>query len=232
MEPAETTERPDITTFLASAIHDMKNSLNILVGFMEDNLNDPKVREHPLGKQMAPMLYEVKRLNGNLIQLLTLYKVDQKFYPFDLAENSLEEFMAEIGQQSATLLSTHNAQLEIDVDPGLYWYFDRDLVTGVVSHALNNASRYSRGQLRLSATEVDGGLEIRVEDNGSGYPQVMIEAGHAANQGVSFGTGSTGLGLYFSALVAQMHKNRGKVGAIRLENGGQLGGGCFVLRLP
>ncbi|TCS74010.1 histidine kinase/DNA gyrase B/HSP90-like ATPase [Sulfuritortus calidifontis] len=210
----------------------MKNSLNILVGFMEENLNKPEVREHPLGKQMAPMLYEVKRLNGNLIQLLTLYKVDQKFYPFDLAENSLEEFLVEIGQQSATLLSTHNAELAIDVDSALYWYFDRDLVTGVVSHALNNASRYSRGKLHLSAAEADGGLEIRVEDNGSGYPQAMIEAGHAANRGVSFGDGSTGLGLYFSALVAQMHKNRGQAGRIRLENGGRLGGGCFVLWLP
>jgi len=29
-----------------------------------------------------------------------------------------------------------------------------------------------------------------------------------------------------------MHRHRGRSGAVRLENGGTLGGGCFVLTLP
>ena len=80
--------------------------------------------------------------------------------------------------------------------------------------------------------EVDGELEIRVEDNGSGYPAFVIEAGEAVNKGVNFSSGSTGLGLYFAAMVAKLHKNRDKTGSMRLENGGEYGGGCFILRLP
>ena len=38
--------------------------------------------------------------------------------------------------------------------------------------------------------------------------------------------------LFFASEVARMHKRRDKVGGIRLENGGMLGGGCFVLTLP
>ena len=41
-----------------------------------------------------------------------------------------------------------------------------------------------------------------------------------------------GLGLYFALQVAQLHRNRGQHGSIRLENGGEYGGGCFVLLLP
>jgi hypothetical protein len=49
---------------------------------------------------------------------------------------------------------------------------------------------------------------------------------------VDFKTNSTGLGLYFSSEVAKMHRHRERRGALRLENGGQYGGGCFVLSLP
>lgn len=225
-------QHPELTAFLASAIHDMKNSISMLVNFMEDKLGEPETKDLPIIKQMAPMLYEVKRVNSNLIQLLTLYKVDKKFYPFDLTENSLEEFMIEIELQNRALMDTQGVQLEMDIPDDLYWYFDRELVSGVLSHALNNAIRYTRDKLRLVAAEVDGQLEFRVEDNGQGYPPKMLEEGIAANRGVSFSTGSTGLGLYFSSIVAKMHKNQGKIGSIQLENGGKFGGGCFVLRLP
>jgi len=49
---------------------------------------------------------------------------------------------------------------------------------------------------------------------------------------VRFSSNSSGLGLYFSSEVARMHRHRQRTGAIALENGGELGGGCFVLRLP
>ena len=61
----------------------------------------------------------------------------------------------------------------------------------------------------------------------------MLDAGASAMsgaaRGVNFLTNSTGLGLYFSSEVAKMHKHRGRSGALRLENGGAYGGGCFVL---
>jgi signal transduction histidine kinase len=79
-------------------------------------------------------------------------------------------------------------------------------------------------------------LELRVEDNGDGYTQALLDAGEAAmdgmSTGVNFSTNSTGLGLYFSSEVAKMHKHRGQSGSIALANGGALGGGCFILRLP
>ena len=59
-----------------------------------------------------------------------------------------------------------------------------------------------------------------------------IEAGAVVGQGVNFLTNSSGLGLFFASEVAKMHKRRQRGGSIRLENGGPLGGGCFVLTLP
>ena len=106
----------------------------------------------------------------------------------------------------------------------------------MISHAIHNATNYTRDRIRLAIAEVDGCLEIRVEDNGSGYPQAMLDAGVAAMSGVASGvnflTNSAGLGLYFSSEVAKMHRHRGRHGGLRLENGGAYGGGCFILTLP
>lgn len=220
---------PDISAFLASAIHDMKNSVCVLIDFLNDNIGQlaPDAQ-----RTAAPMLYEVQRLNDNLIQMLAIYKVGNRFYPFDLTENSVEEFVGEIVNKNQSLLDYLGIELEIEVDPELVWYFDYELLSGVISHAVHNAAHYTRNKLKIIAGERDGELVLRVEDNGSGYPQKLLETGNAIQQGVNFASGSTGLGLYFSDMVAKMHMNRGKSGAILLENGGAYGGGCFILRLP
>ena len=220
---------PDISAFLASAIHDMKNSISILIKFLSSSITElePEAQRHA-----APMLYEAQRVNDNLIQMLAIYKVGNQFYPFDLTENSVDEFVQGIVEQNKNLLEYLGVELETDFDEGLTWYFDRELVSGVISHALSNASRYTKGKLKLSAKEEEGELVIRVEDNGSGFPASVIEAGDAVRKGVNFSSGGTGLGLYFSSMVAKLHKNRGKTGAMFLENGGTYGGGCFILHLP
>jgi signal transduction histidine kinase len=108
-----------------------------------------------------------------------------------------------------------------------------------VSHAVNNAVHYTRDRIRLALRRNGDELEIRVEDNGDGYPQALLkmndDAGYPAAGGVAginFHTNSAGLGLYFSREVARMHRHRGREGSVRLENGGALGGGCFILNLP
>lgn len=220
---------PDISAFLASAIHDMKNSIGILINFLETNLTG---LGPDTGKKAAPMLYEVKRVNDNLVQMLAIYKIGNQFYPFDLTENSLDDFVREIAEQNKTLLDYSGIALDVELDEGLTWYFDYELISGVISHALNNATHYTKDKLRLSVKEEDGELVIRVEDNGSGYPDSVLETGDAVRKGVDFTSGSTGLGLYFSSMVAKLHKNRGKTGGLFLENGGKFGGSCFILRLP
>lgn len=222
---------PDISAFLASSVHDMKNSITILIGGMEKILAAAD-REGPEYRELSHMMYETKRINGNLIQLLTLYKLGNHLYPFSPEDWLLDDFIQETVSQHQPLLASRGIAFEVECEPDLIWPFDTDLVGGVVGHALNNAIHYTGSRIRLVARRGAEGLELRVEDDGRGYPQKMLDDGVAAMQGVDFQGGSTGLGLYFSAMVARMHRNKGQAGSIRLENGGAWGGGCFVLNLP
>src|SRR3954471_13323471 len=89
---------PELFMFLASTVHDMKNSISVLSGTLENLLAAaPAVQANEASaatattiatpsdyQDLAAMLYQTRRLNDNLIQLLALYKeVGKPGYPFD-----------------------------------------------------------------------------------------------------------------------------------------------------
>jgi len=227
----------DLFVFLASTAHDMKNSISVVSGTLEGLLDGspadlPDPAAYP---QMAQMLYQTRRLNDNLMQLLALYKeVGTPAYPLDIALTDVAQLGQQVAAANRVLLGARAIAFEISAAPGLCWHLDEDLVLGVINHAINNATRYTLDRIVLSLREESGMLEIRVEDNGAGFPPALLAAGAAAGRAraVDFGANSAGLGLYFATEVARMHTHRGATGTVRLENGGAPGGGCFVLRLP
>lgn len=233
----DTQHSQQLALFLASTAHDMKNSISVLSGTLERLLDGASPQTETAYPQMAQMLYQTRRLNDNLMQLLALYKqVGQPEYPFDVQPIPAVELAEQVAALGRVLLQSRGIAFAVDVDPDLIWHLDEDLIVGVVSHAVNNAVNYTRDRIRLALRQQDALLEIRVEDNGAGYPQALLDAGAEAMSGVSSGvdfrTNSAGLGLYFAREVARMHRHRGRHGAVRLENGGSLGGGCFILTLP
>src|SRR5438067_2088388 len=238
---ADTPNAHDLFLFLAATAHDMKNSISVLSGTLERLLVANAPDASPQAKadypQLAHMLYQTKRLNDSLMQLLALYKqVGTPAYPFDMQPLDMGQLVEQVAALERVLLESRGIRLDIDCDPDLVWHFDEDLIVGVLSHAINNAIHYTCNVVRLAIRENDGWLELRVEDNGPGYPPALLRAGEIATRdmagGVNFLTNSAGLGLYFSGEVAKMHRHRGRCGSVRLENGGRYGGGCFVLRLP
>lgn len=228
----KTTDGLDIATFLGASIHDMKNSVSVMHALLENALVE--VHEHNLaaGKPLDQVLYETQRISDNLVQLLALYKIDRDLYPFDPQEHEVEDVVVEATARLSSLAQFRGITVSHDCPPGLFWYFDRELVLGAIVQAMHNGLRYTRTEVRLTARAKDDSLEFRVEDDGAGYPEGMLQKQAPTGQGIRFATGSTGLGLYFSSVVARLHRNRERVGTTHLENGGRLGGGAFVLTLP
>ncbi len=223
------------TDLMASSIHDMKNSLNVQISALEKIAAQCKAHcDMQDYTDLGGVIYQANRMNANLIQLLSLYKLDKAIYPVDIAECPVAELVEDALAMYRPVMAFKDIGVEVDCDAGCYWYLDRDLMAGVLLNALNNAFHYTRDKIRIAA-RIDGGcLELRVEDNGQGYPAHMLrdERVNASAAGVNFRTGSTGLGFYFSAQVARVHRNGGRQGMLIIENGGAWGGGCFVVRLP
>jgi signal transduction histidine kinase len=222
------------TDLIASSIHDMKNSLNLQVSALEKiALQSRDKGDNATYADLGHVIYQAHRMNLNLVELVSLYKLGKAIYPLDINTHAVAEVIEEAVLQNQAMLDFKGITVSVDCAADCFWYLDRELIKGVLVNALNNAYNYTQDKIHIAASTQNRLLELRVEDNGPGYPERMLLQGDvASNKPVNFETGSTGLGFYFSDQVARLHKNGGRCGALTIENGGRYGGGCCVLQLP
>jgi K+-sensing histidine kinase KdpD len=216
---------------LASTIHDIKNSLGMVMATLDELTSDPANRfAHP--EKVVQLQQEAKRANNDLIQLLMIYKHENGRLGLNINEHMVEDFLDDILIENRALLKARGIDLSMACDPDLVGYFDDDLIRGVLNNTIGNASRYTKSTIHLSADEEEGYLVLRVEDDGPGYPSEMLNKQAANQEHGGFSSGHTKLGLYFSSLVASIHENKGRKGFILMENNHKLPGGCFSILLP
>lgn len=229
------TGKMDFTDILASTLHDTKNSLGFLFNNLEDIIANCQERNCPSQVEFYRLQYEIKRLNHGLIRLLSLYKAEKSQLAINIDYHSVRYVLEDLLTQHELMLNARGIKIETDCDPVLFWAFDRNLIDRVLENIINNSFRYAKEKLKISSFSENGYLVMRIEDDGAGYPPDMLiseNSNHEFKKEVDFQTGSTGLGIYFSAMIASMHKNNDKNGFISIANGGILGGGVFSIHLP
>lgn len=222
----------DFSLVLASSVHDMKNSITMLLGSLDDISQQCKPGHCQSHAKLVLMQHEGQRLTRHLVQLLTLYRLDTSQYFLNISENYLREIFEEIALENEPLLNTQGIKIEIDCDEDISGYFDKELIGSVINTIINNAYRYAKCTIKLSATQENGYLLLSIEDDGPGYPPHMLLPFCSENTPVNFSSGGTGLGLYFAHRVARFHQNCGKHGYTETSNTGISNGGRFSLYLP
>ena len=129
---------------IASSIHDMKNSLNLQVSALEKIAMQSRDKgDSATFDDLGRVIYQANRMNLNLIELLSLYKLGKSIYPVDINEHSVAELIEEAVLQNQTMMDFKGIRVSIDCAPDLFWYLDRELVKGVLVNALNNAYLYT-----------------------------------------------------------------------------------------
>lgn len=217
------------STILASTVHDMKNSLGMMLDALDSILL--KHAESKKDPQYGIVQYESSRVNNSLMQLLALYKIENNQLPFNPSYHNVYDFIEEQIMVHAPLLTAKNFKYSLNIDEDIDAAFDEALLSMVVSNIIGNAIRYTHSEISISASFKQY-LEIQICDDGPGYPAPMLEMMGNYIQGIDQSTGSTGLGLFFAQKVADIHSHGGKSGCINLANGGPLGGGVFTISIP
>lgn len=222
----------DFSTVLGAAVHDMKNSLCLLNKSIEDISRSIATPDVITSEHLASAHYEAARLNTGLVQLLSLYRARLDNLPVNIDEHCVEDMVEEIITSNKSYLNHKNMSLEVNKSADLLWYLDSDLIYILLNDVLINALRYGKQKILLSVYQEAENLIFKIEDDGPGYPQNMLEATLINVQEYDISQGRTGLGLFFARLIAQAHTRGNKSGSISLTNGGALGGSVFVLALP
>lgn len=222
-----------ITLLLASSVHDIKNSLAMLLNTLDNVVETTPIESPSQRRQFATLRSEAARINNALIYLLGLYRLQLNQLPLQIQEVFVADFLDEQIASNALLFSIRELTVDYRCDEMLSAYFDPTLIAGVINNVLVNAARYAGSAITISAElGADGALSIGIDDDGPGFPEKMLlPVEHMEQRGIDFASGSTNLGLFFAAEVAHLHRRGERHGSIHLSNL-EPNGSRFLLTLP
>lgn len=222
----------DMNLLLASSVHDIKNSLGIVLAELDRLIEDSSTENESERQRLAVLRGESARINSGLVSLLGLYRLQQNNLPVRIEEVFIDDWLAEQCADLASLMQVRGLMLECRWPTELTGFFDPALVAGILHNALVNAIRYARSRVIVSATPYhDSGVCLQVSDDGPGFPEAILRAtknGEADT--INFNSGSTRLGLLFARAIAAGHSKGNETGRVALHNHSD--GGCFSLYLP
>lgn len=228
---AKTMKTIDFSTILASSVHDVKNSLTLLINKI-DEISAITADEHNKA-ELEQLQYHGKRISSHLVQLLVLYRINQTRYFTNITETEIKDFLNDALNPYLLLFAHKNISVTLQCADELYWYIDRELINGVVTNIMNNLHTYAKSAIEITARTENKSLVLQIKDDGQGYPEEMLRAQlYNQQENFSFKSCNTGLGLYFSRIAAEMHQNNGRSGYTTISNDGINGGGCFSIILP
>jgi CheY-like chemotaxis protein/two-component sensor histidine kinase len=126
----------------------------------------------------------------------------------------------------------HDLTVELPDEP-IYLTADRARLAQVFGNLLNNSSKYTRsnGRISVSAKRVDDEVMVTVKDNGAGIPQDKLDSIFDMFMQVDLtaerSQGGLGIGLTLVKRLAEMHG-----GSIEARSAGEGQGSEFIVRLP
>ena len=195
---------------LASGVHDAKNQL-----FIAESMIAAAEAAH--GIPMGEARYAIEAAASRLSRTLTAYHLLRHDAAAAVSPAIVADLCDEVMLAQKKHLAVRDITLTVECTVLDEWPLDRDLITDMLNNAVQNAGRYARQTVRLSATTDDGWLSLCVEDDGPGFatlPPIQ------------------GTGLMVAERLARLHTRRDRQGSLHLGNNGALGGARFELRLP
>ena len=217
-------QKLDISTILASAIHESKNHIGTLLYQLEGLKRET---QSPSTQQALRKIEEgMKQLNDEWVEYLYLYRLATEGYDVHYDCHSLEEFLDDQVFALTPSAQAKNLELSFNADASLMAVFDERLLTAVVSTGVYNAFRFASKHIELNAVVEDDFLIISVEDDGKGFNTSEQKEDEILFQS------NTGLGLYFAELSASAHAVGERCGYIRKLNSQTLGGAKLAIYLP
>lgn len=219
--------------FINAVTHELKTPLASIKLYLETlqtrSVDEPKRKEF-----YRVMLEDSERLLSTIEQVLRTGRVGDATRGLHLAPMNIGEVVAECVARARTLYHVEDGALEYLPGPQLEILGDADEVRAAVSNLIDNAVKYSNGQVNVTVetAPVDGKYAaVRVMDRGAGIPKAELKQIFKRFYRVagpqSARVKGTGLGLYIVRSVAKRHGGRAWA-----ESEGPGQGSTFVLQLP
>ncbi len=206
--------------FVSDVSHELRTPLTTLRGNLGLLLHRPPVPPEEQEDILTDMVHEGDRMIRLVNELLLMAHADAKR---SLAKEviPLHPFIEEITRQAYQLAP--NRRILTDISPDLMLIGDRDALKQVILNLLENALKYSKGDVHVRAQRVNHQVEISVQDQGEGIPPEQVahvfDRFYRAEENLS--ESGFGLGLPIAKSLVE-----GMGGCIRVES--QIGKGSLI----
>jgi signal transduction histidine kinase len=218
----------DFSLILAASIHDMKNSLGVLLSSLEE-LRDEQQASGLSSATLDILQFQAERIHNDLVRLLGSYRLQQNMLSAHTEEHFVPDLLDSAIARYSSVLESQGIGCQ-NRTQDISGYFDRQLIASVLDNSVSNAVRYAKHEICLNAAYYEGYLVISVQDDGPGFKDSMLR--QETDHSIDFSEGNTHLGLYFANAIAALHSAGERQGFIKLLNGGEFGGAVFEIWLP
>ncbi|MGI9348044.1 MAG: sensor histidine kinase [Gammaproteobacteria bacterium] len=201
-------------SFLANASHELRSPLarlRVAAEFVEDA---------EVKRRITADIMELDKLTGDIMQKTRLENFTHTLTKTKLSAAATLDSLRD-KYPAARFSSTATAFIEAD----------DEALSRALGNLLDNAAKFSRGEIHAECADENGGVVFRVRDNGRGVPADdlphLFEPFYRADASRSRQTGGFGLGMSIVKAIAEAHD-----GKVRVQNAAKGGGLIVELWIP
>lgn len=219
------------TTFFSNISHEFRTPLTLLLGPIQDALNDPeKIHENRARLEVAYRnALRMQKLVNMLLDFSRIEagRMNAQFTPVDLSSltRDLASTFRSAVERSGMKYNVHCEPLNEPV------YVDTEMWEKIVLNLISNAFKYTtEGSITVALTLLDHDVELSVSDTGTGISEDelerIFERFHRAQNVRGRTQEGTGIGLAMVKELVKLHKGSITVSSRPNE------GSRFAVRLP
>ncbi|MFX1496346.1 MAG: PAS domain S-box protein [Promethearchaeota archaeon] len=225
------------TGLLTRTSHELKTPLISIKGFTELLLT---LHKSKLDDEIKSILEEIKegskRLELYINSIVESSQLDQGLLTLNTSKDDLSSIIRYCVEQLRGTAELRKQKIEVKAEKNLITTFDKERIYEVLANLLINAIKYTplNGHIEIKTSKEDGFYIISVKDNGIGITesekkQLFKQFGKIERygQGWDVGIEGTGLGLYISKEIIDLHG-----GKIWVESKGRNKGSTFNFSIP
>ena len=213
--------------FVADASHELRTPLALLQTELELASRRPRSREE-LEQALGSAREEVERLVRLAEDLLVLARADDGRLPLAQEKHIVREVLDAVAGRHDSRAAAAGRAIEVAAADEAILTGDRLRLEQALGNLVDNALRHGLGVIRLEARQIGGLLELRVSDDGTGFPPEFLP--HAferfSRADVARAGSGAGLGLAIVDAIARAHG-----GTAQARNKPE-GGAVIVMRIP
>jgi PAS domain S-box-containing protein len=213
--------------------HELKTPLVSIKGFTNLLL---ELYRNELNTEILSIIDEIKNGCNRLEDLIKTSELESGKIKLEKSESDLAQLVKNSVEELKGFIKLRKHRIDVDINSNLKIYCEENKIRDVVNNLLSNAVKYTppQGTIEIKSMIKEESITISIKDSGIGLTEDEIDSIFTRfgkieryGQGYDVISEGSGLGLYVSKKIIEMHN-----GKIWVESKGRNKGSTFYFSLP